>query len=417
VTGDATVSTHDDAGSDTSPPAASLNHLPKLDGVRALAILAVMFYHANWLQCGWAGVQAFFVLSGFLITRILLKSKERWRSAADSAGRTGLAEYFGAFYWRRALRIFPLYYAFIVGLAVIFMATGHPAQLKTDLPWLLSYTINIERIFPGYHSAATHSHLWSLAVEEQFYLIWPAVIWLLPKAPFRRLVWGLILAGPLLRLTAGCLSGLLWHDPLHAGEVVYNLLSSHADAFAAGAAVSMGEKFFVSRPLRKLVWAVIATAVAGAWMLFHLRALGHVGFVSLGYPHNMPWSYQYVWGYSLLNLTFALLIAVLLQPYSAASRDPFRFLELPAITYLGRISYGLYIFHNPAQVLVARLAHIPDYTPLSIPAFLLSAAVTVAIAALSFHFMESWFLKFKDRQPWSIPGFAPGLPAKDAVGG
>lgn len=371
-------------------------HLPLLDGLRAFAIFAVMLFHANWLQCGWVGVQAFFVLSGFLITRILLRSKERWETAATG----GAWHYFSIFYWRRALRIFPLYYAFVGLLLVTYLAIGLPSSLRTDLPWLLTYTTNLQRIFPDYHNTGTHSHLWSLAVEEQFYLLWPAIVWLTPARFLRRLTWGVIAAGPLLRLATGWLAGRAWGDELQSGEVVYNLLTSHLDAFGVGAAVAMGSRFFGQQPLRKLAASATLTTALGGWVLLRfLRPAGVAGFNSLGYPHNMPWHYQYVWGYSLLNFTFAFLLATLLAAAAARSGNTFRLLELAPIAYLGRISYGLYVFHNPIQVAVARFWHIPDYQPFPLTAFLVSGAATIAVAALSYHGMEAWFLRWKDRQP------------------
>jgi peptidoglycan/LPS O-acetylase OafA/YrhL len=394
---------------------ASPGYLPKLDGFRAFAILAVMLFHANWLPCGWIGVQAFFVLSGFLITRILLRSRERCVSPS-ATGRTAAdpAEYFLVFYWRRFLRIFPLYYAFVAVLAAACFTIGHPAQLKSDLAWVLTYTTNIRRIFPGYHDADFYSHLWSLAIEEQFYFIWPAVVWLLPQKPLRRLIWALIFAGPLLRLVAGLAASSVSSHPTYAGEVVYNLLTSHLDAFAAGAAVAAGIGFFKSGIGRKLIGLAALTLTLGMVMLWQLRSLGYVGFKSFGYPHDLSWNYQYVWGYSLLNLNFALLIALLLQPVASAGRDPFCFLAWPAIVYLGRISYGLYIFHAPVQALINHFTKTSDITPLSAPVFLLSSTTSVAIAAISFHFMESRFLKLKDRRPWAA-AFAPALSTSEAA--
>jgi peptidoglycan/LPS O-acetylase OafA/YrhL len=394
----------------------SLAHLPLLDGVRAFAIFAVMLYHANWLQCGWVGVQAFFVLSGLLITRILLKSKERWQSSEECAiPATGSIEYFSTFYWRRMLRIFPLYYVFIGGLTLIYLVVGHPVQLKTDLPWMLTYATNIQRTFSGYHNTGTHSHLWSLAVEEQFYLIWPAVVWLLSRRQLRNLTWGLIAGGPILRFATGWWATHQWHSQAQAGEVVYNLFSSHLDAFACGAAVAMGSAVFCANTGRKLaVSAAVTLAVGLGLLLIYLRPLGVAGFNSLGYPHNMPWKYGYVWGYSLWNLTFALSIAVLCQSH-LEKRGVFRVLELPFIAYLGRISYGLYVFHNPIQVLVARLWHIPEYRPFPLDALLVSIAATIAIAVFSFHTLESWFLKLKDRQPRWNPPFVRAEPGKETI--
>ena len=158
-------------------------HVPVLDGVRGIAILAVIIFHAVTFEThnrfelalamgaafGWAGVDLFFVLSGFLITGILLKAR-------------GGAGYYRTFYLRRSLRIFPLYFALCAVLFVVMPTiygwhspTGE--MLTAAAPWYLTYTLNIRMaLFGGAGAVFTTSFLWSLAVEEQFYLLWPAIV-------------------------------------------------------------------------------------------------------------------------------------------------------------------------------------------------------------------------------------------------
>ena len=177
-------------------------HLLQLDGLRTVAIALVMAEHlfplhrliVNWFPSmeglrpgqivpplGFIGVSLFFVLSGFLITRILLSCRERWREGESTLGRE-----LRVFYFRRTLRIFPLYYGVLLVLAVLDVR-----QIHDRLPYHLTYTFNWLLTFPEHYSrGGFERHFWSLCVEEQFYLIWP---WLILLAPRRLLLPGLLL--------------------------------------------------------------------------------------------------------------------------------------------------------------------------------------------------------------------------------
>ncbi|MBI5814878.1 MAG: acyltransferase [Nitrospinae bacterium] len=160
-----------------------------MDSFRFFAFLAVFLFHAGYLECGYLGVQAFFVLSGFLLTPILL----------DMKASLDRGQYFRNFYGRRVLRIFPLYYACLVAAALVLLSAWQlPALRQTpgvasslaELPYLFTYTSDF---YQAAHSGLRHTsplftHFWSLAVEEQFYLVWPFFLWLVPA---RRLpYWG-----------------------------------------------------------------------------------------------------------------------------------------------------------------------------------------------------------------------------------
>ena len=149
----------------SAPPAEALRYLPELDTLRALAVTGVIVHHyvpaheLGILAIG--GVELFFVLSGFLITRLLLAARRE-----VERGRQHRAAALGRFYARRALRIFPLYYLVVAVLAAVDLP---PA--REILPWLLTYTLNFHMASRGY--VDHFAHFWTLAVEEQFYLVWP----------------------------------------------------------------------------------------------------------------------------------------------------------------------------------------------------------------------------------------------------
>ena len=156
-----------------------MNAIKNLDGVRGIAILLVVLFHLpmqpGWggalgltLPFGWMGVQLFFVLSGFLITRILISSKEQPFGA-----------YLRRLYVRRVLRIFPLYYGFLLALGAVYLATALPEPLERYWPYLATFTWNWTRADAAWEESNRFVHLWSLSVEEQFYLVWPALVVLL----------------------------------------------------------------------------------------------------------------------------------------------------------------------------------------------------------------------------------------------
>ncbi len=383
-------------------------HLPRLDGLRALAVLAVILFHAEYFPAGWIGVQVFFVLSGFLITRILVSAKTK---APAQPG-----EFFCRFYWRRTLRIFPLYFVFLFILAAAYALTRWPPYFAEASPWLFTYTFNLARLAPDWPYTPAFGHLWSLAVEEQFYLLWPAAVWFLSAGKLRRLIIAMIVIAPLLRLFAG--NGLIgWSanpNLVQIGTGVYSLLSSHLDAFGLGAGLAVGFPLLTRQPLKKLLACLVALAMAGFVTLQSLRGDGLAGWSSLGYPHALAWHHQYVWGYTLVNFASAWFIALLIVP--AAPRSVFPVLEHPVPAYLGKISYGIYVWHAPVIALTASALHVPHFKPLGLAGLCIATVATIGLAAACFHGFESWFLKLKDLRPWAARTEpTPAAPQRDQL--
>ncbi|MCA9796198.1 MAG: acyltransferase, partial [Candidatus Eremiobacteraeota bacterium] len=169
--------------------AGSLRYLPQLDGLRALAVAFVLWHHLSrglwttaWLAWGWFGVRLFFVLSGFLITRILVRERERVL-AEEITRKEALVN----FYARRSLRIFPVYYTYVLIDTIIRMVVFH--QDCPALGWYLVYVQNF-----GFAAGlpAVNLHLWTLAVEEQFYWFWPLVVLFLPARHLKRAIVAMI---------------------------------------------------------------------------------------------------------------------------------------------------------------------------------------------------------------------------------
>jgi len=365
------------------------NMIPGLDGLRAIAFLLVFALHTDYLQIGWVGVQFFFVLSGFLITGILL----------DMKNSLPTREYFYKFYGRRFLRIFPLYYFYLLLMGLLALGLFSIAyrsnymKLFLDQVWyavLYVYDFFWATIF--FRHSDFLDHFWSLSVEEQFYIVWPLLILLAPEKWIRKLFIGFILLGPIFRITFYFVyqSGIfrLFADPVSVA--VYPLPFTHVDAFAFGAYIS---RYSIPKAREQFILWLGLIPVIGFSTLY--LATGTFGDISaLGYPLLMPDAYQFIWGYTLLNYFFAVTIQ------AVANQGLFNgFLEQPFMKYLGKISYGLYVYHFPVIWFSSRvrdLVSIPESVAKPLTA-LISFIITLLLASMSYRFLEKPMLNLKER--------------------
>ncbi len=309
----------------------------------------------SWVEricyAGWIGVDLFFVLSGFLITRILLASRER-------------AGYYRRFWARRVLRILPLHTLFLL-LGLVVLPRLWPGLAKVLLSdcaqhslWLWTFTLNLANVFGVIVYSGIFGHLWSLAIEEQFYLVWPLAVRLCGP---RRLGW---LCG-LLILTALALR-LAWPTTELGGWWGSNRFPlTRMDSLAAGAALAL------LAPGRWSRWGWRAGALALLlWILcvprFHPEQPGVES-----------------WGHSLLAFAFSCLVL------EATAASPPAWMLARPLGWLGRYSYGLYVWHFPI-VFVLLLKRTP---PLAFVGIGLGS--TLALALLSYHLLEAPFLKLK----------------------
>lgn len=362
------------------------NYIKGLDGLRGIAIVLVMLFHFRLydfgdigISAGWVGVQLFFVLSGFLITRILLADREHPLSA-----------YLKKFYWRRSLRIFPLYYAYLLVLTLAFVIVNFPPELGNKAPWLYTYTYNYTRLSPEWTHSIFFTHLWSLSVEEQFYLLWPLFIFFVRGRALKIALLAIIVVAPAFRAV---LAAYLQHrtslDPHAIGEAVYWFTLSHFDAFASGGAVAV---FKLNERIRRpgLVCGVVLAVVILVGLV-NLLAMPHAVPLdpsSLGYPIASLEHGQHIWSYSLLNCFFALLILWV----SVTSLKVFNASPLVAI---GKVSYGMYVFHW--AILGAFNQTISTRLSSSLLSFVVYFSMVYGFSWLSYRFFEQYFLKLKNR--------------------
>lgn len=327
------------------PAALRGSRIAQFDGLRALAFLGVFAFHAVAVPYAWMGVDLFFVLSGYLITKNLLALRETARP------RSALA----VFYFRRLLRIVPPYY---LALAAIFALM--PVSLR-EAPWYIAFASNIrDCLYPVLTGPLLP--MWSIAVEEQFYLIWPFIVLLVPRRALPAVFVVAIALAPAVRLLL---------TPVSA-DAVYRLVICRSDLLALGA-------LFAWIDLRDPAWArrhargIGLTAVAGI-VVFALFATIDPRF---DLEANEP-LYNTL-GYSLEALVFT---CALILARIADRGLVHRTLCWRPLAYLGRISYTAYLVHVLVLKLLLRLP-VPGVLRVT-----LALAITVTVAAASWHVME-----------------------------
>jgi peptidoglycan/LPS O-acetylase OafA/YrhL len=360
--------------------------MPELDSLRGIAVLSVLFLHGFFWQYsrlhftgwphifllvtepGWLGVNLFFVLSGFLITGILLDSRTH-------------PHYYSRFYVRRALRILPAYYSLLILLAILRQAS--PGFLGLSF----IYLANLTSLFGV---PADYGPLWSLAVEEHYYIIWPGVVRWLAARNLAIISATICILTPVLRAVAfhyGYKLGLGWYtwfvaDGLAMGSLLAVILRSALDRRQTKRLCS---GFFI---------IALTLGVAGApfGILTKDRILGAA------------------LQYTAAHLFFAGLLLFFLLMGSSAQK---RLVNIPALQFLGYVSYGLYLIHLLVFRIYDRasMRFWPQFLPADgrfstvIVRFLVAVGAAIGLAYLSRRYYEEFFLRLKDR-------IAPGSPAR-----
>jgi len=380
-------------------------HLPVADGLRGIAVLATMIFHIQFFTLvagaplwerayamvaglGWAGVDLFFVLSGFLITRILYDTRAE-------------PNYYLVFYLRRLVRIFPLYYATLLLVLVLLPALMHIGHVAPSgatfaspttqfLAWL--YLVNWDLAIQGFGFVTPFiAHFWSLSVEEQFYLVWPAVVRALSRRGLMALCVGMVVAAALIRVA---LFSKGW--PTAAYVLPFARMGGLAiGAFIALAACNANDWMALGK------WAHRAMPVVVALFAALVAKAGTTGF---GDPLIGTV------GISLLSLFFGCALVMLI--HGAGDGQAQRLVRSPALRWFGKYSYCLYVVNQPTMVILAKLG----ITVAGLQALLHSRAlallgvnvVGIGICALiafaSWHLFEKRWLALKHRPQLNHPG-------------
>lgn len=337
--------------------------MPQLDGLRAFAVIAVAASH--WIPHSFlrgaplgTGVQLFFVLSGFLITGILLRSRPAERGVSMPAALR-------IFYTRRFLRIFPLYYG-----VLIFCLLAGVGPIYATWPWHFSYLSNIYYAWHPAKAAVVDPflHLWSLSVEEQFYLLWPLIALVAGRRTLAIILYSSIAGSMVFRLGVDYfVSGL---------ATVRYLTPSCVDAFAVGGLLAHARHYEGPAAVERLAKACAAVGAIGLLLSFLVleRLMGAEPARRVGH-------------------TFLVIIygAVVARASVGFGGLPGRVLTLGPVQYLGKISYGVYVYHYFAAAAVTPLAMRWGFgaAPESTGSLLVLYSVfTVGVAALSWHLYE-----------------------------
>lgn len=344
----------------------------QLDSIRGIAVLLVLLHHWTSVGSGLVdglgniGVQLFFVVSGFLITRILLRVADDFK-----AGRTTLKASLVSFHFSRIARIWPV--AFLT-IALVF-AAGERFSPRGDAAWHALFASNVLFFLRGEFTSSL-AHFWTLAVEQQFYLVWPFVVLRVRRERLEAIIVGLVLLAPLFRLA------------LYAGGysnfAQFNVLPfANFDSLGMGALLALWLTLDAARAAGR--WRLLARlAVAACLAIAALQVVAGLGFAVPANPAQ-----------TLYAVAFAWLVA-------AANRgiggDVGAVLRAPVLAGLGTISYGVYVYHmySPRAVGAGlRWLGAPEVLHAGLPLFVASLLLTLAVAMASWRWLEQPVLKWR----------------------
>lgn len=367
-----------------APPAfgASQARIPQLDGLRGIAVLIVVLYHyvlsislppggffsrlQDCFRLGWCGVDLFFVLSGFLIGGILLDSKES-------------PCYFRTFYFRRFHRIFPLYYAWLALYLALALGVFQYLPCSIAVAWsgwrpVVVYAFFLQNLVSKQLrgiSAPWLGPLWSLAVEEQFYLLMPLAVRFLPKRRLVRLLLATILLSPVLRLLVA-----KWM-PSHATQYVATPLRADALAMGVLLAVALRDKNWYARLTRNQNWLYATIVLLFSGVLYLAVRTPAPGGIA-----------QAVWGLSCVDAFFTLVMLLALVRPHGSWADLCR---RPTLRNIGGISYCIYVIHLAVNTLCQAVLRSRLEAPsvvLDTAGVVMACAVTWVVAKLSWRYLE-----------------------------
>jgi peptidoglycan/LPS O-acetylase OafA/YrhL len=352
-------------------PTVAKGFILELDGLRGLAILMVMVHRfwprpgvgvaADVAGAGWIGVDLFFVISGFLIAGILLDTRNDGR-------------YFRNFYARRVLRIFPLYYLFVIGVFIAFAGNAGFLDGAGSPLWYLLHLGNVPEGLLDKPVPYWLGPVWSLAIEEQFYLTFPLLAYLLDRRRLAIVLISMIVLAPLVRFAT--MQAMPDHE-----RVQYMFTPCRIDTIAVGCLLAIIVRTVDLNRWRQTAQLAAFCAVPSVVVLA----------VASGLERTSP--FDRVFGYSLVAIGCASVLALVVLARGARSTA---FLRWSPLTYLGKLCFGLYLLHRPADTIVSALASRAGLEG-ALRLMPLKLGVAVVLATISWRLFERPFLRLKER--------------------
>jgi len=335
-------------------PALSMKYRPEIDGLRTISVLLVIFNHLNWsvFSGGYVGVDVFFVISGFLITQVLINSVQQNRFSI------------GEFYKRRIIRIGPAYFLMLAVTTIVSLFILLPDELLTYLRSVQYSLVFLSNLFMwqeigGYFSARAEYtlllHLWSLAVEEQFYIVWPIVIWVLWRFFKHRTIIVLVVLALIFSIA------ISEYGVRHYPALTYFMMPTRAFELLIGALLAITPRYSLSAFFEKALGAIGLVVILASAVLF----TDQTAFPGL---------------HGLLPCIGAALILYYSKPHQGV--DGYLLASAPMV-YLGKISYPAYLWHWPI-IAFLNIQHIELDVPVSIIVIL----TTLLLSSLTYHLLE-----------------------------
>lgn len=416
--------------SEVAAAKSKLTYIPSLDGIRGLFCFLIIINH--WKlplpvsPTGWEVLQAFFVMSGYLITRILVYDRDR---------HTGFGSFLKSFYIKRTLRIFPLYFFYLflwLFTRMIFQQSEfiqtYTQELANNWMYYFTYTSNLKALF-NIHSPDTpfFGHLWSLGLEEQFYLIMPFTIFFFRGKWLKYGIVTIILLPFVTRVLGEYFLTGINDNAVWAGLLIYRNLPFQMDSFAFGALVAVFPLEWIKHPKR---WLGFLFAVFMALTVYHYflvpaympELIDHYritygvelgGSVDaskagriytyiklMGMPEMLPMNKMYIYMMPLVNMMSALLILTAVRGNVIFPR----IFENNFLIGIGKITYAMYVFHFCIIVIFLKVLAMALGRPimslnplLHIPIFIAYLVILIAVSRFSFKYIETPFLKLKSK--------------------
>jgi peptidoglycan/LPS O-acetylase OafA/YrhL len=389
----------------------SIKYIKPFDGMRGIGVLMIILYHFPGkyitISHGWEFMQLFFVMSGYLITMVLLEDKSKY----------SFKDYSLFFYLKRILRLFPLYFAYLFFWIIVFVFSKGIVLLQLaskevvqHAPYLFTYTYNymtFVNYFMGwdYKAGIITTHLWTLSVEEQFYLVFPFFVYFLENETLKKVVLAAIIIAPVFRIFFYFfLKDINPNDISWVSQNLIRIPFSQMDSIAIGAALALFKLDWIKKPVRIFWITTLAVVMVYAGNIAYVYFVEGTDYYTITFGKKLAenWiTHNYLFSYliSLVNIWCALALYCVIKGNTVKW-----LLENAVLVFIGRLSYGIYILHLPIMftfgILINSIPFIRNHANnIFVEAAVLGLflLVLLVITYISFHYFEKKFINMRHR--------------------